>query len=525
MVTTNSPISIAAVFGTRPEAVKLLPVIRALRHDERFRLLVGVTGQHREMLDEILQPFGVVPDTDLDIMQTGQSLNDIVCRDMQCLDALYAREKPDLVLVQGDTTSAFCAALAAFDRRIAVAHVEAGLRSFDRFHPYPEECNRRMVSAVTDLHFAPTGWASQNLLAEGVPRNHITVTGNTVVDALLLTLREQHGDTLEGAPAERRMVLVTLHRREALETPSSNGGESVLDDILTGIRRAAERHPDVDFIYPVHLNPKVQKAAHRVLAGAPNVRLTAPLPYVEFVRAMASATAIVSDSGGVQEEAPSLGVPVLVLRRTTERPEAVQAGANQLIGTDPKDIERALSRVLDGPSAHHRGSIPRPNPFGDGHATERIVQALLFFCGQGEAPEEFAGTDVVRRPVRWPPPRRRRPFERYDAYVTRRGLRPASEAICRAARRTVLSLYDLWHRCRSRRGSRRRSRAWRRDHFDAYHRHGCHHAHPRPDGHSSFRRRRSPHVQRHRRNHPSQNHAPDQSGHRHASLRQSMRDG
>ncbi len=416
MVTTNTPISIAAVFGTRPEAVKLLPVIRTLRHDDRFRLLVAVTGQHRQMLDEILRPFEIVPDVDLDIMQPNQSLNDIVCRAMPRLDALYARERPDIVLVQGDTTSAFCAALAAFDRRITVGHVEAGLRSFDRLHPYPEESNRRMLSAVADLHFAPTGWAAQNLLAEGVPRNRITVTGNTVVDALLLTLREQHGAATDGLDGEyeRRTVLVTLHRREAWETPSANGGESVLDDILSGIREAAERHPDVDFMYPVHLNPKVQMAAKRVLGRSSNVKLTHPLPYIEFVGAMANATAIVSDSGGVQEEAPSLGVPVLVLRRTTERPEAVQAGVNQLVGTDPKDIERALSALLDGAGASRHGSIPQPNPFGDGRGAERILQALLYFFGRADAPEEFAAIEQVRRPTRWPPPRRRRAFERYD---------------------------------------------------------------------------------------------------------------
>src|SRR5262245_59795067 len=291
----DTTISVATVFGTRPEAVKLLPVIQKLAADPRFRLRIVVTGQHREMLREILEPFGIVPDVDLDIMLPGQTLNDIVCRAMPRLDVLFEREKPDWVVVQGDTTSAFCAALAAFHRRIPVAHVEAGLRSFDRRHPYPEEANRRMLTAVADLHFAPTLWAAQNLLSEGVPRDQIVVTGNTVIDALFLTLsgemgRRRHAPATEGA---RRTVLITMHRREAWETPTE-GRTSVLDGILRAVRKAADRHPDVDFIYPVHLNPKVQEAAKRAFAGADNARLIEPLPYVQFVKIMAKASVIVT---------------------------------------------------------------------------------------------------------------------------------------------------------------------------------------------------------------------------------------
>src|SRR5262245_19866249 len=235
----NSTISIATVFGTRPEAVKLLPVIRRIRQDPRFDLSVVVTGQHREMLREILEPFGIVPDVDLDIMQPGQTLNDIVCRAMPRLDELYAKTQPDWVVVQGDTTSAFCAALAAFDRRIPVAHVEAGLRSFDRKHPYPEEANRRMLTAVADLHFAPTLWSAQNLLSEGVPRDQIVVSGNTVIDALLLTLAGDLGKRREATPTDgsRRTVLITMHRREAWES-TAGGGASVLDGILRALRKA-----------------------------------------------------------------------------------------------------------------------------------------------------------------------------------------------------------------------------------------------------------------------------------------------
>jgi UDP-N-acetylglucosamine 2-epimerase (non-hydrolysing) len=387
----SQPISIATVFGTRPEAVKLLPVIRRIRADARFDLSVVVTGQHREMLREILEPFGIVPDVDLDIMQPGQTLNDIVCRAMPRLDELYAKTRPDWVVVQGDTTSAFCAALAAFDRRIPVAHVEAGLRSFDRKHPYPEEANRRMLTAVADLHFAPTLWSAQNLLSEGVPRDQVVVSGNTVIDALLLTLAGDLGKRREATPTDgaRRTVLITMHRREAWES-TTGGGASVLDGILRALRKAADRHPDVDFVYPVHLNPKVQEAAKRAFAGAENARLIEPLPYVRFVKTMARSSVIVTDSGGVQEEAPSLGIPVLVLRRTTERPEALETGANRLVGTDPDDIEQALTQALARPRETRALTLPRPSPFGDGRASDRIARTFLYLAGEGEAPEPFA---------------------------------------------------------------------------------------------------------------------------------------
>jgi UDP-N-acetylglucosamine 2-epimerase (non-hydrolysing) len=387
----KTPISLTTVFGTRPEAVKLLPVIRLVREDERFALRVVVTGQHREMLREILEPFGILPDIDLEIMQPGQSLNDIICRAMPRLDELYGRERPDWVMVQGDTTSAFCAALAAFDRRIPVVHVEAGLRSFDRQNPYPEESNRRMLTAVSELHCAPTAWAAQNLLSEGVPQDKVVVTGNTVIDALLLTLRDDLGRRRDIAKEDggRRTVLITMHRREAWETTAERGKESVLDGVLRALRRAADRHPDVDFIYPVHLNPKVQEAAKRAFSGAKNASLVEPLPYVRFVKTMARASVIVTDSGGVQEEAPSLGIPVLVLRRTTERPEALETGANRLIGTDPDEIEEALGAALDRSEDDAAPTIPQPSPFGDGRASERIVQAILHWAGQADRPEPF----------------------------------------------------------------------------------------------------------------------------------------
>jgi UDP-N-acetylglucosamine 2-epimerase (non-hydrolysing) len=376
-----TPIRTAIVFGTRPEAIKLVPVIVALRADPAFAVRVIVTGQHRQMLDETLQPFGIAPDVDLDIMQPGQTLNQLVGRIVPRLDELYAHERPDVVLVQGDTTSAFCAALVAFHRRIAVGHVEAGLRSHDRFHPYPEEVNRRIISACADLHFAPTARAAACLAAEGTPDAAVLVTGNTGLDTLLMALeREPDSEGTSGG------VLITLHRREAWAEPGVDG-PTLMDDILTGVRRAAEAHPELDFVYPVHLNPSVRAPVARVLSNVPNVRLIEPLPYLPFVRLMSRARVIVSDSGGVQEEGPSLGVPVLVLRKTTERPEAIGLGMNQLVGTAPEDIAGAVRAALARPRA--RGPIPRPSPYGDGRAAARIRGALLHFFSCGPRPAAF----------------------------------------------------------------------------------------------------------------------------------------
>lgn len=388
----TQPLHVALVFGTRPEAVKLLPLVRALRHDPRFRASVVVTGQHREMLDEILRPFGIEADVDLQIMQPGQTLNQIVYRIMPRLDELYESLRPDIVVVQGDTTSAFCAALAAFHRRIPVAHVEAGLRSHDRFHPYPEESNRRMVGAVADLHLAPTTRAASCLRDEGVPRGEIVVTGNTVIDSLMMVL-EQRRDAELPIRADARLVLVTLHRREAIET-EGEAGKSLLDGLLGALRDAAVAHPDVDFVYPVHMNPRVRAPVERVLGGLPNFHLLAPQPYLRFSQMMARATVIVSDSGGVQEEAPSLGIPVLVLRRTTERPEGVEAGCNQLVGTDPAEVKRAIADALAKPRPKPE-RLPCPNPFGDGRATERTLEAMLAHFGRAPRPSEFGDAKAL----------------------------------------------------------------------------------------------------------------------------------
>ena len=379
------------ILGTRPEAIKLFPVARALQGEPRLRTLVVTTGQHREMVDQILGPFGIVPDHDLDIMRPDQTLNEIVCRVIPRLEELYLAERPSLVLVQGDTTSAFCAGLAAFHRRIAVGHVEAGLRSFNRFHPYPEEANRRMLACVTDRHLAATPWGAKNLLAEGVRREEITVTGNTGIDSLLETL--QRPDLLETrrAPEPKRvegerLVLITLHRRE--NWMAGKAASSPLEQVLTALAAAADEFRDTRFVYPVHRNPRVQEPAHRILGGRPNVFLLDPLPYIPFVDLMARACLILTDSGGIQEEAPSLGVPVLVTRETTERPEGVECGANALVGTATSAVLEALRRHLSRPHAGP-GPRPRPNPFGDGQASGRILQAVLHHFEMGERPVEF----------------------------------------------------------------------------------------------------------------------------------------
>jgi UDP-N-acetylglucosamine 2-epimerase (non-hydrolysing) len=388
--TPDRPLVITSVFGTRPEAVKLLPLLRQLAHETQVTSRVVLTGQHREMVDQILRPFAITPEADLGIMRPRQSLNDIVARAMPALDQLLERERPDMVVVQGDTTSAFCAALAAFHRRIPVAHLEAGLRTYDRFHPYPEEVNRRMISAVADLHLAPTARAAAALKAEGVPDRAVVVTGNTVIDALLMALAAPGAEPeIEGA--EDPLLLVTLHRREAWDSPGA-AGASVLDGILEAIATVARRHPELTVVYPVHLNPRVQEPAADRLGGLPNVKLVPPQPYLAFVKLMAKARVILTDSGGIQEEAPSLGIPVLVVRQTTERPEGLASGATKLVGTDPGAVEASLEAALAAP--HVRPAVlPAPSPFGDGQAAARTVQAILHFLGRGGAPAPFSSPE------------------------------------------------------------------------------------------------------------------------------------
>lgn len=361
----------AVIIGTRPEAIKLCPVVLALRRSAELEPHVCVTGQHRTMVDQILPAFGVTADADLAVMAPNQTLAGLSARLLAAVDAYLAEVRPDIVLVQGDTTTALCAALAAFYRAIPVAHVEAGLRTGDLRSPFPEEANRVLVGRIADLHFPPTDRARAALEAEGIPADRLLVTGNTVIDALQLAVGEvrRRPPAVTGVPepllaSERRLVLVTGHRRESFGA----GFES----ICGAIRRCAERFPEVAFVYPVHLNPNVREPVNRILGGVPNVLLVEPVNYLEFVRLMDRATLILTDSGGVQEEAPTLHKPVLVMRDTTERPEAVEAGVARLVGTREEAIVEGVTRLLTDAGAYAamaRGA----NPFGDGAASDRIV--------------------------------------------------------------------------------------------------------------------------------------------------------
>lgn len=366
-------------FGTRPEAIKLAPVIQELaRHAREFQPVVLVTAQHRQMLDQVLRVFDITPDYDLDVMRPGQSLADVTVGVLRGVERVLRRARPDMVMVQGDTTSALAAALAAFYERIPVGHVEAGLRTGDKYSPYPEEMNRRLVSGLADLHFAPTRTARDNLLREGVPRGRIRVTGNTVVDALRAIRASKakwRVPVLDRIAPGQRVVLVTAHRRE-------NFGPG-FERICRALRMIVERNPDVAVVYPVHLNPNVRKPARAILGRVPRVYLVAPLEYLPFVRLMERAYVILTDSGGIQEEAPALGKPVLVMRDVTERPEAVAAGTARLVGTETEVIVSATERLLRSAAAYRKMARAR-NPFGDGLASRRIAAALLrFFLAAG----------------------------------------------------------------------------------------------------------------------------------------------
>lgn len=366
----GTPRTVMLVFGTRPEAIKMAPVLRALQSREDLRARVVVSAQHRQMLDSVLALFCIQPDHDLDLMRPNQDLFDVTARALTGLRDVIARETPDLMLVQGDTTTAFVGALAAYYARVPVGHVEAGLRTRNRFNPYPEECNRQMVGVLADMHFAPTAQARQHLLEEAVPAERIAVTGNTVVDALLEVASrplDPHPPELLGVDPSRRLLLVTAHRRESFGRP--------LAQMLTALRRTAEAHPDVEVVYPVHMNPNVQRQAAEVLGSVARVHLIAPVAYDRFVQLMRRACLILTDSGGIQEEAPSLGKPVLVMRETTERPEGIAAGTVRLVGTEADSIVRGVDRLLTDPD-DYRTMASAQNPYGDGHAAERIVSLI-----------------------------------------------------------------------------------------------------------------------------------------------------
>jgi UDP-N-acetylglucosamine 2-epimerase (non-hydrolysing) len=366
-------LTILSVIGTRPEAVKMAPVIKALeQHTDRIRSVVCATGQHREMLDQALRLFDIKPDYDLNVMQPGQRLSQLTARLIDSLDALYEEVKPDWVLVQGDTTTVMTASLTAYYHRIKIGHVEAGLRTGKKFQPFPEEANRRIADVLADLYFAPTQTSRGNLLREGIAPERILVTGNTVIDALLMVaqrVRDRSLAPLIGSIDGKRLILVTSHRRENFGDPFQN--------ICRALAAIAARHrDDVHIVYPVHFNPNVHDPAHTLLSGAPNITLIQPVDYETIVTLMNQAYLILTDSGGLQEEAPTLHKPVLVLREVTERPEVIQVGAAKLVGSDVEKIVSETERLLSDPIEYGRMSSA-PNPFGDGHASERIVETLL----------------------------------------------------------------------------------------------------------------------------------------------------
>jgi len=382
-----SKIKILSIFGTRPEAIKMAPLVLELKKSKWFSSRVAVTGQHREMLDQVLDQFQITPDYDLDIMRQGQTLFDTTIRVLQGLEDVLGRERPQMVLVHGDTTTTFAAALAAFYYRIPVGHVEAGLRSFSRYFPFPEEINRCLTGVLADVHFAPTKDARENLLREGIDPQHIFVTGNTAIDALFMTVRPDY-EFMEPALkeldfAQQRVIVVETHRRENWGAPMAA--------ICEGIRSIVRKHQDIIVVFPVHPNPAVKSVVYRHLQGETRVLLLSPLAYSDFANLMSRAYLILSDSGGVQEEAPSLGKPVLVLRDVTERPEAVAAGTVAVIGTTKEAVVSALDRLLLEQDSYEAMARAR-NPYGDGQASRRIAAGLeYYFKIHPKRPEEFVG--------------------------------------------------------------------------------------------------------------------------------------
>jgi len=374
------------IFGTRPEAIKMAPIVSALKESPNFRCIVTVTGQHREMLDQVNELFGIVPEHDLNILQPGQSLSAIMTRTIDGLEALFAQSRPDAVVVQGDTTTSTAAAIAALYHGIPVVHVEAGLRSGDLLSPFPEEANRKITSQITRLHLAPTSTSRENLLAEGIDPADVVVTGNTVIDALLDTVEKQLPFTdprLEELAADgRKILLVTTHRRE-------NQGDA-MRGMGRALARIADAEPDLTIVLPAHKNPLVREAVLPALEGKANVLVTEPLAYGEFTRLLSLAHVVLTDSGGVQEEAPSLGKPVLVMRDNTERPEAVEAGTVLLIGTDEERIVDEVTLLLHDPQ-HFSAMANAVNPYGDGKAAARTVAAIEELLGVGSRIGEFDG--------------------------------------------------------------------------------------------------------------------------------------
>ena len=362
------------VFGTRPEAIKVAPVIKELQKRKEVKPIVCVTAQHRQMLDQVLEVFDIKPDFDLDIMKQGQTLTEITTRVLKGIEDVLKKIKPDMILVHGDTTTTFAAALSAFYHQIPMGHIEAGLRTYNKYSPYPEEMNRQMVSSLADLNFAPTEVAKENLLKENRKEETIFVTGNTVIDALQTTVSKTYkNEILENIGKEKRILLLTAHRRENLGVPMEN--------IFHAIRKIAEEYQDVYIIYPMHKNPVIRELAKEILGNKENIKLIEPLDVLDFHNFMNASYLILTDSGGIQEEAPSMGKPVLVLRNTTERPEGIKAGTLKLVGTSEEEIYKQTKILLDNKKKKKKMSMAS-NPYGDGKASQRIVDAIENYLEQ-----------------------------------------------------------------------------------------------------------------------------------------------
>ena len=382
-------IKVMTIFGTRPEAIKMAPLVKELRKQpDRFDSIVTVTAQHREMLDQVLQTFNITPDYDLDIMKENQTLSEITSNVLIGLDRIMKEAKPDIVLVHGDTTTTFAASISAYYNQIKVGHVEAGLRTWDKYSPFPEEVNRQLTDVIADIYFAPTAESKLNLLKENHPEEKIFITGNTAIDALKETIKKDyHHTVLENIDSDGKLVLVTMHRRENQGKP--------MERVFKAIRQVVDQHQDVEIIYPVHLNPIVQKMAENVLGKHPRIHLIAPLEVMDFHNLAAKSYMIMTDSGGVQEEAPSLGVPVLVLRDTTERPEGIAAGTLKLVGTQTEMIIKEMTNLLVNKESHEKMAKAN-NPYGDGTASERILNSIAYICGhEKERPKDFANETVI----------------------------------------------------------------------------------------------------------------------------------
>lgn len=379
-------LKVMVVFGTRPEVIKMAPLVLELqKHSDTIETITVVTAQHRQMLDQVLETFRIQPNYDLDIMGKNQSLLDITGKILEKFDPVVKQELPDIILVHGDTTTTFVASLVGFYNQVRIGHVEAGLRTFDKYSPFPEEMNRQMTDNLADLYFAPTSESRDNLLKENHPESAIVITGNTAIDALKLTVQsDYHHEVLDQLDSSKKLVLVTMHRRENQGQPMRN--------VFTALREMVDLHQEIEVVYPVHLSPAVQEAAKDILAGHDRIHLIEPLDVLDFHNLASKSYFIMTDSGGVQEEAPSLGKPVLVLRDTTERPEGVRAGTLKLVGTDPVRVKEAMAALLTDETLYRQMS-QAPNPYGDGRASERIVQAILHYFGMAESVSEFKEGD------------------------------------------------------------------------------------------------------------------------------------